>query len=57
MNGLLIDWFYCSKNVQDNILIKLFLACLENGKITKHSYSIFKENTAHLTQRHFGLTH
>ena len=43
MNGLLIDWFYCSKNVQDNIFDKIVSSLFGNGKITKHSYSIFKE--------------
>ena len=43
MNGLLIDWFYCSKNVQDNIFDKIVSSLFGNGKITKHSYSILKE--------------
>ena len=43
MNGLLIDGFYCPKNVQDNILDKIVSSLFENGKITKHSYSILKE--------------
>ena len=42
-NGLLIDWFYNPKNVQDNIFEKIVLSLFDHDKITRHSYSILKE--------------
>ena len=44
MNGLLIDWFYNPKNVQDNIFDQVVATLLDNGKITNYSYTILKQN-------------
>ena len=46
MNGLLIDWFYNQKNVQENIFDLTVASLFDNGKITKFSYSILKENVS-----------
>ena len=44
MNGLLIDWFYNPKNVQDNIFDQVVATLFDNGKITNYSYTILKQN-------------
>ena len=44
MNGLLLDWFYNPKDVQDNIFDNIVSSLFDNGKITKHSYVILKDN-------------
>ena len=46
MNGLSIDWFYNQKNVQENIFDLTVASLFDNGKITKFSYSILKENVS-----------
>ena len=51
MNGLLIDGFYCPKNVQDNILDKIVSSLFENGKITKHSILYFERKTQPIWHR------
>ena len=44
MNGLLIDWFYNPKNVQDNMFDQVVATLFDNGKITNYSYTILKQN-------------
>ena len=41
---LLLDWFYNPKDVQDNIFDNIVSSLFDNGKITKHSYVILKDN-------------
>ena len=43
MNGLLLDWFYNPKNVQESIFDKIVLSLFDNGKISKYSYIILKK--------------
>ena len=43
MNGLLLDWFYNPKNVQENIFDRIVASLFDNGTITKYSYTILKE--------------
>ena len=43
MNGLLIDWFYNPKNVQDNIFDQVVATLFDNGKITNYSYTILMQ--------------
>ena len=43
MNGLLLDWFYNQKNVQESIFDKIVLSLFDNGNISKYSYIILKK--------------
>ena len=42
MNGILIDWFYNTRNIQENVHDNIVASLFENNKVTKYSYSIFK---------------
>ena len=46
MKGLLIDWFYNPKNVQDNIFDQVVATLFDNVKITNYSYTILKQNNS-----------
>ena len=48
MNGLLLDWFYNPKNVQESIFEKIVLSLFDNGKISKYSYIILKKKVSPL---------
>ena len=42
MNGILIDWFYNTRNIQENVYDNIVASLFENSKVTKYSYSISK---------------
>ena len=41
MNGILIDWFYNTRNIQENVYDNIVASLFENSKVTKYSDSIF----------------
>ena len=42
MNGISMDWFYDTRDVDENLFDKIVAILFENGKITRFSYNIFR---------------
>ena len=42
MNGISMDWFYDTRDVEENLFDKIVASLFENGKITRFSNSIFR---------------
>ena len=42
MNGISMDWFYNTRDVEENLFDKIVASLFDNGKITKSSYNIFR---------------
>jgi hypothetical protein len=55
MNGILIEWFYNPRNVQENIFERIVASLFENGKITKYSYNIMKVQESPVKTESFWL--
>ena len=44
MNGISMDWFHNTRDVEENLFDKIVASLFDNGKITKSSYNIFRVN-------------
>ena len=42
MNGISMDWFYNTRDVEENLFDKIVASLFDNGKITKYSYNILR---------------
>ena len=42
MNGISMDWFYDTRDVEENLFDKIVASLFENGKITRFSYNILR---------------
>ena len=55
MNGISMDWFYDTRDVEENLFDKIVASLFENGKITRFSYNIFRVKGVLHPRPVFGL--